>query len=69
MLIIVRIIIPNRRLSKEVILSKFELSTLTDTFRPEIFWIVTICFLLLTMIVRCNYTALHLRCQALFIEI
>lgn len=50
MLIIARIIIPNRRLSKEVILIELSRSISMDILCPLIFWRVTICLLLSIMI-------------------
>jgi len=50
MLIIARIIIPNRRLSKEVILIKLARSASIGILCPFIFWKVTICLLLPIMI-------------------
>ena len=50
MLIIARIIIPNRRLSKEAILNKLPRSISMDILCPFVFWKVTICLLLSIMI-------------------
>lgn len=52
---LIRIIIPNRRISKEVIFKEFFWLTSMDILRPEIFWTKTICLLLSTIIVECNY--------------
>jgi hypothetical protein len=50
MLIIARIIIPNRRLSKEAILIELARSTSMSILCPFFVWRVTICLLLSNMI-------------------